>query len=374
MPVMGEPDASVLLEAAVEPSEITPSVDLDTSGLSINDATMEAWVSVIEALSDTRAVGLVADPFDIEPGTDLRALNIVLGAGIGTFVDNELDGPPGSACVVLYVSEPMALQTAIDYTAAAFGVDALTAEDAYIRVVPTGPVDLLSHRFKMRPAPGGVSVAHRRVAAGTLGCLCTGRNEPRNQRTLILSNNHVLADLNRGHAGDHIFQPGPHDGGTRHANRIGILERFVNIHIEGQNHVDCGTAWVDQNDVRRDLVYLKQGVPQYFSLSLPTAPARIGMAVGKSGRTTQLTVGRVDAIGVTIRVNMGGGQVAQFANQISIQGLTGNFSQRGDSGSLVWTWDNNRQPVGLLFAGGNGVTFANPIDAVLNALDVNLLV
>ena len=49
------------------------------------------------------------------------------------------------------------------------------------------------------------------------------------------------------------------------------------------------------------------------------------------------------------------------------------FSQGGDSGSLIWTWNNQRLPVGLLFAGGGELTFANKIDNVLRALDINLV-
>jgi hypothetical protein len=95
--------------------------------------------------------------------------------------------------------------------------------------------------------------------------------------------------------------------------------------------------------------------------------------VGKSGRTTQLTSGRVTAIGATIRVSMPGGRTAVFRDQIEIRGLTGDFSQGGDSGSLIWTWDEKRDPVALLFAGGGGRTFANPINHVLAALDIDLL-
>ena len=52
----------------------------------------------------------------------------------------------------------------------------------------------------------------------------------------------------------------------------------------------------------------------------------------------------------------------------------------GDSGSLIVTDNEARNPVALLFAGSNqggsngrGLTYANPIDAVLNNLSVRLL-
>ena len=228
---------------------------------------------------------------------------------------------------------------------------------------------------EQEPAPGGVSIGHGNITAGTLGCLCTGRTAPRDDRMLVLSNNHVLADVNAGSAGDPIYQPGPRDGGTPAANQIGILERFVTIRYNssGTNHVDCATAWVDANDVRPDLVYFRRGAQKFFRAAPPTVPARVGMTVGKSGRTTHLTQGRIAAIGVRIQVDPGGGQLAWFDDQMEIRGLSGNFSDLGDSGSLVWTWDGNRNPVGLLFAGGRGSTFANPIDSVLNSLDIDLV-
>ena len=97
------------------------------------------------------------------------------------------------------------------------------------------------------------------------------------------------------------------------------------------------------------------------------------MLVGKSGRTTQLTTGRIIDINATIRVNYGGGRVALFQDQITIRGLSGDFSAGGDSGSVIWTWNTSRNPVGLLFAGGGGLTFGNKMTRVVSALDIGLV-
>ena len=89
--------------------------------------------------------------------------------------------------------------------------------------------------------------------------------------------------------------------------------------------------------------------------------------------TTQLTRGTIIDVSATIRVNYGGGRVALFADQISVRGAGGtDFSAGGDSGSSIWTWDGNRRPVGLLFAGGGGITFGNKMSRVVSALDINL--
>jgi hypothetical protein len=137
---------------------------------------------------------------------------------------------------------------------------------------------------------------------------------------------------------------------------------------------DCGTGWCWPDRVRRELVYLSGGSLRFFRISsAPVAPA-LGMIVGKTGRTTQLTAGRITGLGVTIRVNYGGGRVALCVDQIAIHPYTsgGTFSAGGDSGSSIWTWNASRNPVGLLFAGGGGVTFANRMTRVVAALDIVL--
>lgn len=239
--------------------------------------------------------------------------------------------------------------------------------------IPVGVVDAFSHRMRMRPAPGGISVGHVAVTAGTLGCLAIGNRAPRSGRLMILSNNHVLANSNAGRIGDCIVQPGTADGGRCPADQVAILESFVPINFSGGiNYVDCATGWAWPDRVRRELMYLSNGRPVYFRAgSSPIAPA-VNMIVGKTGRTTQLRQGRITVVGVTVNVNYGGGRVANFRDQIAIGGTSGDFSAGGDSGSLIWQWATGWRPVGLLFAGGGGTTFGNRITRVLSALDVSL--
>lgn len=283
---------------------------------------------------------------------------------------------PGRQALNLYVVERTSADEVRSVVASAMGVSAAASEDVPINVIVTGLIDAQPHRFRIRPAPGGVSVAHFRVTAGTIGCLSIGRSAPRNSRLMILSNNHVLANTNNAAFGDCICQPGPLDGGSCPADQIAILERFVPINFAAGavNFVDCATGWCWPDRVRRELVYLAGGVPQFFRIgSVPVAP-QMNMAVGKSGRTTQLTRGTIIDVSASVNVNYGGGRVGFFRDQISIRGAGGAlFSAGGDSGSSIWTWDNNRRPVGLLFAGGGGITFANKMSRVVAALDINLV-
>lgn len=285
------------------------------------------------------------------------------------------NGEPGKQVLNVYVVERTSVDEVKAVVVDSMGVSAASSDDVAVNVIVTGLIDAQPHRFRIRPAPGGVSVGHFRITAGTIGCLSIGRSAPRNSRLMILSNNHVLANTNAGAFGDCIVQPGPIDGGRCPADQIAILERFVPINFTGGvNYVDCATGWCWSDRVRRELVYLSGGQRQFFRIgSVPTAP-QLNMAVGKSGRTTQLTRGTVIDISATIRVNYGGGRVGLFSDQISIRGAGGTlFSDGGDSGSSIWTWDSSRRPVGLLFAGGGGITFANKMSRVVAALDINLV-
>jgi hypothetical protein len=99
------------------------------------------------------------------------------------------------------------------------------------------------------------------------------------------------------------------------------------------------------------------------STTVPVSSLQIGQAVQKYGRTTGLTQGTIQGLNATIGVSYGSGHVAYFRNQIMI--TPGSFSAGGDSGSLIVTDDEDCNPVGLLFAGSNTETYANPIDLVL---------
>jgi PKD repeat protein len=63
-------------------------------------------------------------------------------------------------------------------------------------------------------------------------------------------------------------------------------------------------------------------------------------------------------------------KLARFVGQIAI--TPGTFSAGGDSGSLIVTDDENKNPVGLLFAGSDTHTIANPIGLVLDRFNVTV--
>ena len=299
----------------------------------------------------------------------------ITGVGIGLGDGASSAGSPGDPVLEVYTLEPESDGELRARLASVAGISALADSDFPIKAVHTGVIDAQPHRMRLRPAPGGISVGHFAITAGTLGCLVRGRSAPRNSRLMVLSNNHVLANTNAGPLGAAILQPGPYDGGKNPADQIAMLERFVPINFAAgsTNIVDCATGWAWPDRVRKELMYISGGVIQYFRVGSTPVAATLGMQVGKSGRTTQLTRGGVTAVAATINVSYGGGRVARFTNQIAVRTPGSDFSAGGDSGSLIWTWDARRAPVALLFAGGGGTTFGNPIATVLARLDVQLV-
>ncbi len=216
-----------------------------------------------------------------------------------------------------------------------------------------------------RPVPIGISISNTGACgAGTLGArVSDGRD------VFILSNNHVIALSNAAGLNSRIVQPGRLEVNCRTINRdtVARLTSFVRIDFSGRsNLIDAAIARTNTSLVGTATPPDGYGRPQSRTLA-----ARLGQRVQKYGRTTGFTRGRVTALNVTINVDYGGGRVARFVRQIAIEGDRVNFSDRGDSGSLIVEQGSNR-PVGLLFAGGGVSTFANRIDDVLDRFGVSI--
>jgi hypothetical protein len=230
------------------------------------------------------------------------------------------------------------------------------------------------YRSRQRPLLIGSStgfLAGGFIMAGTLGCFVRSGSS---SALYILSNNHVLADENRYPKGGAIVQPGALDGGSATADRVAKLTRFVRLAPGQTNLVDCAIAKLNatiQADVHR-----LRGIGALAGQRADDL--EIGEVVHKVGRTTGVRHGRVTAFeldGVAVEYDVG---VVSFDNQIEIEGAgSRSFSEAGDSGSLIV--DDEMRAAALLFAGGDhggsngkGLTYANPIAAVLRALRVKL--
>jgi hypothetical protein len=312
----------------------------------------------------------VAQSVDDYTGSEGVIQAVAIGLG-----DENSAVDPGEPALSVFVAEQTAHDDVRAMVVDAFGVR--TAGDVPLVVRTSGLFDAQPHRFHIRAAPGGVSVGHPSVTAGTLGCFATGRTAPRDNRLLLLSNNHVLADSNNAALGDAILQPGVADGGTDPDDQIATLERFQPIAFGGApNVVDCATGWCWPDRVRTELFRIISGNQTFFRMGAQPVAPFLGMVVGKTGRTTQVRQGSITDLGWAGQINYGTPQaprLAFFTGQIAIRPVSaGEFSRGGDSGSAIWAWDVNRAPVGLLFAGSMRQTIANPMPLVLDALDIDL--
>lgn len=262
-------------------------------------------------------------------------------------------------------------------------------------VIQVGEIKLLNgdakvdRISKLRPAPGGCSIGHYQISAGTLGMVVK-----KDGVRYILSNNHILSNLNEGEIGDDILQPGKYDIKPEMGNcEIAKLSEFIPIKVafdlsdcpignavasmfnffakmlsrrtklipfvEDENTVDCALAKPnDEADVLDTI--LEIGEPKEVIEPL------VGMRIKKSGRTTGLTHGEITAIDVTVNVGMGDSSFAIFVDQIAM----GAISEGGDSGSIILT--ENNEIVGLLFAGSDTVTLANRWNRIKESLGVEL--
>jgi PKD repeat protein len=257
------------------------------------------------------------------------------------------------------------------------GLPAWLDDDVPVRVVVTGMFVAGNTTSRARPAPVGYSVGHKDITAGTIGArVVNGSGD-----TFILSNNHVLANSNDGSIGDPILQPGPFDGGSDPADRIGTLADYqaIDFTLSGQNHMDAAIAAVSAADVAVSTPPDGYGAPNAQPYDLDANndgnvdASLIGLNVKKYGRTTRLTAGEVTDINATVEVCY---EVllwfclksAYMYDQI----IYTNLSQGGDSGSLIVTDDANNSPVSLLFAGSDTHTIGNRIDLVLQRFGVTV--
>jgi len=312
----------------------------------------------------------------------------VIGVGTGYKISNGVR--TSEMCLVTLVRQKMPLDGLAPQAVVPKSLDGVLTD-----VIEVGDVKALqSPTDRWRPAPGGVSIGHYKITAGTLGAIVRDRSSG---VRLILSNNHVLANSNDASPGDPILQPGTADGGTTAADVIAHLERFCPIQFslepgtcslassfvelgnaiasvlgskhrvqavradqQATNLADCAVARpVNDGDVLDSILNI--GVVS------GTVEATLGMALRKSGRTTGLTTGEISVLDATVNVSYGSGRVASFENQI----VAGPMSQGGDSGSLVVAGDALKA-VGLLFAGSDQSTIINPIQAVLDCLSVTI--
>jgi hypothetical protein len=318
----------------------------------------------------------------------------VVACGVGYKIAGNQEIPTPCVAVSVTHKEPASMLSADDLIPQ-------MVEDVPTDVVETGEIVALgiNRRTVLRPVRPGLSIGHIQGTTGTIGCIVK-----RGTQRYILSNNHVMALVNKARLGDPIIQPGRTDGGSLD-DTIAELAAFVPLRFveveaaqgiepmsqspeprgfaawigsllallgwikrpspvpatqEQENLVDAALA-LPVGDLELDPNIIDIGGPP-----LGITEPRLGMNVIKSGRTTGITEGRIMQVNATVNVKYGD-NTARFTNQIMLS----SFSERGDSGSLLM--DYQRNAVGLLFSGSGVITVASPIEYILSALDVDLV-
>ena len=245
------------------------------------------------------------------------------------------------------------------------------------------PTDVIQRKFELHPATrkvidvvamadtgtynpvkGGISIGPCRaiggfVFAGTLGAVV---RDNASGNPLLLSNFHVMAVDTGWSVGDTMVQPSRVDTGSCPGGVVGTLLR-----AQLTASVDAAVCTLSGRGSACEIVDI--------GAIAGSTVATLGAAVRKRGRTTALTFGNVDSVSLSVNIDYGDGIGSRtLTNQIGITPDTTRnpkFGDHGDSGSVVV--DGSRRVIGLYFAGSDdGYGVANPIAAVLSALNVSL--
>lgn len=333
--------------------------DIELPGTSQQEyTTSQNLLSAKKQLEDQllTSVTVTEEAFSAFSGTKQYGFENIVGVGISEKMTNEQF--TGQPCITVYVVAKTSEDNITPEAVVPEKVGGIVTD-----VVATGELHILLNVGRYRPAPGGVSVGHYQITAGTLGCLVR-----RDRALYVLSNNHVLANINKGQIGNPILQPGPYDGGSMPADVIGRLSEFVPVLFNGQmNTVDAAIAQVSPTFVTPENKCFGR------IRENPIACRRF-MVAKKCGRSTELTRGIITDCNATVRVGFGTDGTALFQDQIIVMGIPFiyPFSAPGDSGSLVVEEFTNR-PLGLLFAGSFTHTIVNKMSNVLSRLNVSIV-
>lgn len=225
-------------------------------------------------------------------------------------------------------------------------------------VVEAAPFYTYANTTRIRPALPGTSIGVELGDTGTFGAVVV---DNRTGNSLILSNNHVLADYDRAPIGASILQPGPRDGGTE-ADEIAVLLRRVPLDTNRDNLADAAVAQplrpdliranpldgvpapspdtpavglifggnddnaTVMNPIQTVLALLEVGFPAGSSV----LSAEVGQQLQKTGRSTGRTTGTVTMVGSTVHISTSIGRL-RFVDTI----VATPMAELGDSGAVA---------------------------------------
>ncbi len=310
----------------------------------------------------------------------LMELGNVVGVGTGLKVTEKK--VTDQVCVQVFVSRKLPTEEVLSRDLVPQKLEGPDDRKVVTDVLELSPLDAYQDTGRYRPVPAGVSIGpEASVSAGTLGGWACDNTD---DTTILLTNNHVISNLDAMPILRRVLQPGRLDGGVLPGDVIGRLKRHIPVNTvlngPGANPpntvVDAAISSIDEEFTTT----LRQlNVPVIYEIQAPA----IRMDVQKRGRTTRLTTnGMITAINVTIQINYRNRtRLGRVQNCFIITSTDGQaFSGPGDSGSLILNQTAGELEgafpiVGLLFAGGTDglgmpITIANDINAVFGALNI----
>ena len=298
----------------------------------------------------------------------LRRPNVV---GVGAGMRRKSGSSTGEPAVVVYVRHklpPEALQPN------ELVPRVVVADDVEVRtdVVEVGEPRFVAVDTKSyRPVRGGCQIGTA-FGSGTAGAVMYDR---RDQKVVLLTNNHVLtdpADPMNLPANTAVFQPA---GGPR----IGRSKRVVPMfraplgeyEYRWRAPVDAGIVALDGN-VAVEFDVVEVGPHPY--VPLPPYP---GLEVVRRGFRTQYRVGTVEEVDLTITITGSKGDLRKIGGEDCVFSIRSRereiCAMPGDSGSLVVDSDGGASR-GLVFASNGqsgGITWACELGTVMSLLELD---
>lgn len=256
------------------------------------------------------------------------------------------------------------------------------------RAQSTNPSDKGRKRAVQGLEPGA-SIGHIRGYPGTIGCVVRSTKN-KEDWIGVTSASHVLSINNTADEGDIIIAPGHPDGPKSNKARCGSLDRFIYLtHYSksdrpGVNSICCPDVALVQLDPNA-----RHEIPNTTWVLEPKSGAkrlrikgildkdglieRSGEKVYKIGRSTGLTEGTLDIVGLQRQaISLPDNRLYLYTDVITVE-RSGrkSFSEAGDSGALVYTADG--YGIGFIIGGTEDISFVSPMDVCLREIEAELL-
>lgn len=234
-------------------------------------------------------------------------------------------------------------------------VAALIAEiDKNLAESKTVEVAEVGGEAEVRQLSMGVSISSADGTAGTLCCFVKNAAGKR----FALTSDHVV-----GPVGSAVIQPGVTDGG-RPEDRIGSVAKVLTGPATGG---ELAGALIELDPGQEEIDF---AIPEMQGQK-PTgiATAKVGDDIFSVGRTSGVVEGKVTAVELdNVTLATGPSQSETFNGMIE----TSSISRGGDSGAPVF--NANNELLGIVYAGGTNNTLLIPIERILKAFEVELIV